>query len=734
MANQKVIISVLADTRKFKASMREAGRESGLTKLTGSVKKLGKAFAAAAAAASAMATAVAVKAVKAASDLEQSAGAIDDVFKSAAGQMHGLAKEAASAVGLSRNSYNQLATIIGTQLKNGVVAIDQLGAKTDGLIRLGADLAAGFGGSTADAVAALSSALKGERDPIEKYGVSLKQAAIDAKAAELGFTKVGGALSQEASNAATLALIMEQTTDMHGKFSRESDTLAHKTEVLKAQLENAAATIGTYLIPAVSAAVGWLSARLGPALEVVKTWVETVALPVFNRLANYLKSVAIPALSALYSEVKTRLIPVLQAAGAWITGTLVPSIMALAKGLWENRAVIIPIVAAIGAAVASFRVYIGVVKTAKALTTAFAIGTQLLGTVLKANPIGLIISGVGALVAGLTIAYQKHEGFRNAVNTAWTAIQGAVKAVVAWFSAYVVPTLTAVWGALIAGVTAAKDIFSLVWSAISTAVQTAVGIIRVVLDPLVAFISGAFTTVAAIISGVWSVSWSVFSSAVSNAWASVTSILSIVASFVSGVFSTVSNLVKGNWAGAWNAFKATISEAWNSAASAIQGGISRVASLVATLPGTVVSAIGNVGSILWKAGKGIIDGFISGLTSGFNAVRSTLGRLTSWIPDWKGPAPRDARLLTRNGKLVISGFIDGLESQYGAVRRSLSGLTGTIPGITPSGTLALAGSAQSVTVRPIEVHVHQLATTPDTGRAIVRAIREYEDVSGRRLS
>lgn len=49
-------------------------------------------------------------------------------------------------------------------------------------------------------------------------------------------------------------------------------------------------------------------------------------------------------------------------------------------------------------------------KTAKALTTAFAIGTQLLGTVLKANPIGLIISGVGALVAGLTIAYQKHEG------------------------------------------------------------------------------------------------------------------------------------------------------------------------------------------------------------------------------------------------------------------------------------------------------------------------------------
>src|SRR5699024_11214970 len=105
----------------------------------------------------------------------------------------------------------------------------------------------------------LSSALKGERDPIEKYGVTLKQSSIDAEAARLGYEKVGGSLSNQAQQAATLSLITKQTADAQGNFAKESDTLEGKQQRLTAQYENAKATLGTGLLPVATQFFGYLS-------------------------------------------------------------------------------------------------------------------------------------------------------------------------------------------------------------------------------------------------------------------------------------------------------------------------------------------------------------------------------------------------------------------------------------------------------------------------------------------
>lgn len=215
--------------------------------------------------------------ISSASDLEQSLGGVDAIFGKSAKQINKWAKAAQNSVGLSQNAYNELANVLGSQLKNSGTAIDKVGKKTNKLIKVGADLAATFGGSTADAVEAISSALKGERDPIEKYGVSLNQTAVDAKAAELGFKKVGGTLSVQASQAATLALIYKQTSAATGQFGKQSDTLAEKQQVFNATLENVKAKVGNAFLPAISDMVGALSKVLDPALEAIKPGLDGFA-------------------------------------------------------------------------------------------------------------------------------------------------------------------------------------------------------------------------------------------------------------------------------------------------------------------------------------------------------------------------------------------------------------------------------------------------------------------------
>lgn len=195
------------------------------------------------------------EAFDAASELQQAGGAMDATFGASAASMRGLADEAANSFGLSKASYSQMASVIGSQLKNMGVAQDELQPHTNALVARGADLAAQFGGSTSDAVEALSSLLRGERDPIERYGVSVSQAGVDAKVAALGLDTSTEAAKKNAQYMATLAIVSEQTRAANGAFAREADTAAGAQQRATAQFENAKATLGEALLPVVADAM-----------------------------------------------------------------------------------------------------------------------------------------------------------------------------------------------------------------------------------------------------------------------------------------------------------------------------------------------------------------------------------------------------------------------------------------------------------------------------------------------
>lgn len=77
-------------------------------------------------------------------------------------------------------------------------------------------------------------------------------------------------------------------------------------------------------------------------------------------------------------------------------------------------------------------------KAAEAGATGLAVAQAGLNAVLKANPIGLVVAALAALTAGLVTAYKTSETFRNAVNSAFSAVkniaQSAIGTVVDWIN------------------------------------------------------------------------------------------------------------------------------------------------------------------------------------------------------------------------------------------------------------------------------------------------------------
>ena len=209
---------------------------------------------------------LASQAVSAASDMQQASGAVEAVFQGQAEAVMKLADNAAQAVGISASEYANMSALMGAQLKNLGIDQDQLVPKTEKLIGIGADLSAMYGGTAKEAVEALSSALRGERDPIERYAISIKQADIDARMAADGLSGLEGDAKKLAETEATLALITEQAAVAHGTFGREADTVAGQQQRATAAWQDAKAALGEQLLPYVTDAaeqLGKLAAKVG---------------------------------------------------------------------------------------------------------------------------------------------------------------------------------------------------------------------------------------------------------------------------------------------------------------------------------------------------------------------------------------------------------------------------------------------------------------------------------------
>lgn len=718
---RKVVVTVAADTRKFKRAFQNLKKETGLTAFASKAKAAGAAILKFGGAAGAAAVAVGAKCVSMASNFEQSAGAIDDVFKGGAAKMHKFANAAARTAGLSANSYNELATVLGAQLKNGGTSIDQLAGKTDGLIKQGADMAAMFGGTTKDAVEAISSALKGERDPIEKYGVTLKQAQIDAEAAALGFTKVGNSFSNEAQQAATLSLITKQTADAHGKFGRESETLQNKIQRLKAAAENFGTRIGTALLPVTKSVVDELSSRFAPATEKVETFINTKVIPAVNSFSKKLKEHK-PQIDQVINIITGRVLPVLGSIASFIVGSVIPGIASFIGTLIRWRVVLLPIAAIVAAPIAAL---VGLHKTVtigRAAYTAYKSGVNLATKSIKMlkNDAATAKKAIGFMGGGLKKAALGMKSFAVSAGKATLALARNTGAWIANKAQIVAHGIAL----------AAQKVAALASAAAQWALNVAL-----TANPI-GIIIAAIVALVAVLVLAWNKS-TTFRTVVTSVFNGIKSVITTAMNVVKKIITTVINTVKAIWNGGWNGIKRIFSNAWNGIKSGAVNGASRLWGFMKSIPGKIMSSLGSLGSLLLGAGKDLIQGLINGVGSMGSALWDACKRIANKaidsIKSFLGIAS-PSRVMRQIGIYTGQGFIDGIARMESKTARAAARLANAAVFDPPKLNAAIgAYTSPAPRAETIVINVHCLRPDAEAGREIWQALQNYQRLNPRKV-
>lgn len=188
-------------------------------------------------------------AVNAASSLEESINAVNVVFGDAAEGVHAWSDQTVESMGLSRRAFNEAITPIGAMLINMGLDAGDTADMTGELATRAADLASVFNTDLDSALTAIQAGLRGEADPLERFGVGLSAAAVKAHALEEGMIAAGQEMDDTTKANARLDLFFKQTNKVAGDFVNTSDGIANKARLASAKLEEQQAVIGKKLIP-----------------------------------------------------------------------------------------------------------------------------------------------------------------------------------------------------------------------------------------------------------------------------------------------------------------------------------------------------------------------------------------------------------------------------------------------------------------------------------------------------
>lgn len=188
-------------------------------------------------------------AISNASDLNEAGTAVQAVFGDSTAGIKEWAQTAATGFGQSQLQALNAAKSFGVFGQAAGLTNEENAAFSQGLTELASDFASFHNVSPEEAIEAIGAGLRGEAEPLRKFGVLMDDASLKAKAMEMGIYDGNGSLTQQQKILAANALITEQAGAAQGDFARTSDGLANQQRILDASLTDLSATVGSAFLP-----------------------------------------------------------------------------------------------------------------------------------------------------------------------------------------------------------------------------------------------------------------------------------------------------------------------------------------------------------------------------------------------------------------------------------------------------------------------------------------------------
>lgn len=407
---------------------------------------------------------------------------------------------------------------------------------------------------------------------------------------------------------------------------------------------------------------------LAPALGAVVTGITPLVQQIGGVLLGLLQQLQVwttsnaTQIQAFATAIGSFLVGSLNIVGPLLSG-LLSTLLNMVGYVMQNKEAFIGLGVAVMAGVAAFNAMKAVaviVQTVRTLIlglntamAAYRAGMTIATAVqagfnlaLVANPIGIVVVAIAALVAGLVYFVTQTEMGRqmwaNFTSFLGTAIGGAingVKAALAGFGSW--------FGGIVNGF---KSVWSVAWSAISSATRPIIAGIQQTLS--------VFFTIGQSLLNMFKVAWQLGFSVIK---------LAIVASFTAGqailnVFSSaasrVVNAVRSGFLAGFNAIRAVVLSVINFAMQKLTEFMNRNA--------TTVNAIRNAFSTAFRAVQEIVARVVGAILGFIENLKGRVNSAASFI--------RDAFVGAFNAlRSVASGVIDGIKSGVEGITSKLRG-------------------------------------------------------------
>jgi len=205
--------------------------------------------------------------IKKSSDLAETMNKVNVVFGSAAGAVADFAATAVQELGMTRQQALDAASTFAVFGKSAGLAGGELVGFSRNLVQLATDFASFYNTSPEEAIQAIGAALRGESEPIRKYGILLDDATLKAEAMKLGLYDGKGAIDSQAKALAAYNAILGQSGIAQGDFANTSGSVSNQLKILSATYAELKTSIGDGLQKPTLEVVSTLNNDLIPAMQ-----------------------------------------------------------------------------------------------------------------------------------------------------------------------------------------------------------------------------------------------------------------------------------------------------------------------------------------------------------------------------------------------------------------------------------------------------------------------------------